>query len=157
MNLASLLVLAAILVLAGLAAWRAFKKGRRCAGCTGCSCDCRTGRVGSPSRPGLDESGRLGEPTLPGYLARRKTFPPRCCGSVFKNPPGDYAGRLLEAVGAKDLFVGGARVWSEHANVIYATDGCTSSDILALARLMRERVRHRLGVALEPEIRGLEF
>ncbi len=91
------------------------------------------------------------------YLARRKTFPPRCCGSVFKNPPGNYAGRLLETVQAKELSVGGARVWSEHANVIYATDGCTSSDILALARLMRERVRHRLGITLEPEIRGLEF
>ncbi len=91
------------------------------------------------------------------YLARRKVFPARCCGSVFKNPPGDFAGRLLEAVGAKDLSVGRARVWSEHANVIYATEGCTSSDILALARLMRERVRHRFNITLEPEICGLAF
>ncbi len=91
------------------------------------------------------------------YLAKRKTFPPRCCGSVFKNPPGDYAGRLLETVGAKDLSVGGAHVWREHANVIYAEDGCTSSDILALARLLRTRVRLRLGVTLEPEIQGLVF
>ncbi len=89
------------------------------------------------------------------YLARRKAFPARCCGSVFKNPPNDFAGRLLEAVGAKDLAVGGARVWAEHANVIYATDDCTSSDILALARLMRERVRHRFNITLEPEICGL--
>ncbi len=89
------------------------------------------------------------------YLKRRKAFPPRCCGSVFKNPQGDYAGRLLEAVGAKELSVGGAHVWSEHANVIYATEGCTSSDILALAQLMKVRVQYRLGVTLEPEIRGL--
>ena len=90
-----------------------------------------------------------------GYLARRRKFPARCCGSVFKNPPGDHAGRLLEAVGAKGLRVGGAYVWQEHANVIVADEGATSSDILALARLMRERVRFRLGVELEPEIVGL--
>jgi len=90
------------------------------------------------------------------YLSRRRKFPPRCCGSVFKNPPGDFAGRLMEAAGVKGLSVGGAYVWHEHANVIVAGDGATSSDILALARLMRERVRHRFGVALEPEICGLQ-
>ena len=96
-------------------------------------------------------------PQLGEYLARRPKFPPRCCGSVFKNPPGDHAGRLLEAVGAKGMRVGGAYVWEGHANVIAADDGATSSDILALARLVRERVRLRLGVALEPEIAGLAF
>ncbi|MBQ8126329.1 MAG: hypothetical protein IJ173_10715, partial [Kiritimatiellae bacterium] len=89
------------------------------------------------------------------FLARRRKFPARCCGSVFKNPPGDFAGRLLEAAGAKGLRVGGAFVWEEHANVIVAGDGATSSDILALARLMQLRVRDRFGVVLEPEIRGL--
>jgi UDP-N-acetylmuramate dehydrogenase len=54
------------------------------------------------------------------------------------------------------MSVGGAHVWSEHANVIVAKDGCTSSDILALARLMAARVRERFGVSLQPEIRGLE-
>ena len=90
------------------------------------------------------------------YLARRKAFPPRTCGSVFKNPsPDQPAGQLLDAVGAKSLRVGGAGVWNEHANVIVAGDGCTSSDILALARLMAARVRERFGISLEPEIRGL--
>ena len=89
------------------------------------------------------------------FLARRKSFPPRTCGSVFKNPPDASAGKLLEEAGCKSLRVGGACVWQEHANVIVAGDGCTSSDILALARLMAARVRARFGVALEPEIRGL--
>ena len=91
------------------------------------------------------------------YLAKRKRFPAGTKGSVFMNPPGDFAGRLLEAVGGKDLKVGGAFVWSEHANVIVAGPGATASDFLALARLMRERVLLRLGVALQPEVRGLEF
>ena len=89
------------------------------------------------------------------FLARRKVFPPRTCGSVFKNPPDASAGKLLEEAGCKSLRVGGAYVWQEHANVIVAGDGCTSSDILALARLMAARVRARFGVVLEPEIRGL--
>ena len=95
--------------------------------------------------------------TATDYLARRKKFPPRTCGSVFKNPsPEMPAGKLLDEAGAKSLRVGGAFVWSEHANVIVAGEGCTSSDILALARLMARAVFFRTGVRLEPEIRGLE-
>ena len=86
----------------------------------------------------------------------RKTFPPRTCGSVFKNPSPDRpAGRLLEEAAAKSMRVGGASVWSGHANVIVAGEGCTSSDILALARLMARAVMFATGVRLEPEIRGL--
>lgn len=89
------------------------------------------------------------------YRAKRRVFPARCCGSVFKNPPNDFAGRLLEAVGAKGLRVGGAFVWSEHANVIVAGQGATGSDIFALARLMALRVYFHFGIRLEPEIQGL--
>ena len=89
------------------------------------------------------------------YLARRRKFPPGTFGSVFKNPPGDFAGRLLEAVGAKGMRVGGAYVWDGHANVIVRGEGATPSDVLALARLMRNRVLFRLGVGLEPEVCGL--
>ena len=89
------------------------------------------------------------------YLARRKKFPAGTYGSFFKNPPGDYAGRLLEAAGAKELRVGGAYVWAEHANVIVRGVGATASDVLALAQLMAARVRFRFGVALEPEVCGI--
>ena len=91
------------------------------------------------------------------YLARRKKFPPGTFGSFFKNPTGDYAGRLLEAAGAKELRVGGAFVWEEHANVIVRSPLATPSDVLALARLMRNRVLFRFGVSLEPEVCGIEF
>jgi UDP-N-acetylmuramate-alanine ligase len=90
------------------------------------------------------------------YLARRKRFPPRTCGSVFKNPPcGKTAGELLDAAGAKTLAVGGARVWEEHANVIKTEEDATSSDVLALARLMARAVQFKFGVALQPEISGI--
>ena len=91
------------------------------------------------------------------YLAKRKKFPAGTYGSFFKNPEGDFAGRLLEAAGAKELRVGGAYVWSEHANVIVRGEGATASDVLALARLMRDRVFYRFGVRLEPEVCGLEM
>ncbi len=89
------------------------------------------------------------------FLAKRKNFPPGTKGSVFKNPPDDHAGRLLEAAGAKDLRVGGAYVWQEHANVIVAGPGATASDFLALARLMARVVFFKFNVRLEPEVCGL--
>lgn len=91
------------------------------------------------------------------FLARRKKFPAGTKGSVFKNPDGDFAGRLLEEAGAKGMRVGGARVWEEHANVIVSEPGAQAGDFLALARLMRNRVLFRFGVSLEPEVRGLGF
>jgi len=89
------------------------------------------------------------------YLARRKKFPAGTKGSVFKNPSGDYAGRLLEAAGCKGLRVGGAHVWEGHANVIVAGPDANNSDFLALARLMYNRVFFRFGVRLEPEVQGI--
>jgi UDP-N-acetylmuramate dehydrogenase len=74
------------------------------------------------------------------------------CGSVFKNPPGDHAARLIEAVGGKDLAVGGARVSRKHANFIVADTGATARDVYELMRALRERVRERFGVDLEPEV-----
>ena len=91
------------------------------------------------------------------YLAQRKKFPAGTFGSFFKNPPGDHAGRLLEEAGAKGLKVGGAYVWEEHANVIVRGPLATPSDVLALARLMRNRVLFRFGIALEAEVCGISF
>ena len=88
------------------------------------------------------------------YLAKRRKFPAHTRGSVFKNPEGDSAGRLLEECGCKGLRVGGAYVWEEHANVIVAPpDSATASDFLALMQIMRNRVLLRKGVQLVPEVR----
>ena len=95
------------------------------------------------------------EGTPADFLARRKNFPPGTKGSVFKNPPGDFAGRLLEEAGAKGLRVGGAYVWEEHANVIVSGPGATPSDFLALSRLMRNKVLFKFGIRLEPEVTGI--
>lgn len=76
----------------------------------------------------------------------------RSAGSVFKNPKGDFAGRLLEQLGMKERRVGGARVLEEHANFIVTEHGATASDVLALIGLMKNEVAFRTGVELETEI-----
>lgn len=75
------------------------------------------------------------------------------CGSVFKNPAGDHAARLIEAAGGKGLAVGGARVSEKHSNFIVADPGASARDVHALMSMLRERVRERFDVELEPEVR----
>lgn len=120
-----------------------------------CGFGYRTSKISGEIQDVKLRVGFVSEGSAEDYLARRKRFPAGTWGSFFKNPPGDFAGRMLEAAGAKELKVGGAYVWSEHANVIVAGEGAVASDVLALARLMHWRVRHRFGVALEPEVAGI--
>lgn len=74
-------------------------------------------------------------------------------GSVFKNPPGDSAGRLVESAGLKGFSIGGAAVSELHANFFIARDGSTAQDVFDLVQEVRRRVKERSGVELEPEIR----
>lgn len=85
---------------------------------------------------------------------RRDTQPihERSLGSTFKNPPGDSAGRLIEASGPKGHRIGRAEISPRHANFIVNLGGARASDVLALVAEMRERVKARFGVELEPEI-----
>ena len=73
-------------------------------------------------------------------------------GSTFKNPPGDSAGRLVEAAGLKGHRIGGAQVSELHANFFIATDGASAQDVFDLVHLVRRRVAERFGVELEPEV-----
>lgn len=73
-------------------------------------------------------------------------------GSIFRNPPGDFAGRLLEACGLKGQREGGAEVSERHANVIVNRGGATERDVRRLMSRMRAAVADRFGVELSPEI-----
>ena len=74
------------------------------------------------------------------------------CGSVFKNPPGDHAARLIDEAGAKGMRVGGASVSSKHANFIVAADGALALDVVMLIRSVQELVEARFDILLEPEV-----
>ncbi len=86
---------------------------------------------------------------------RRRTQPveQRSLGSTFKNPPDDAAGRLIDVAGLKGRRIGGAQVSEKHANFIVNVGGASADDVLALMAEMRDRVRDRFGIDLEPEIR----
>jgi UDP-N-acetylmuramate dehydrogenase len=88
------------------------------------------------------------------FVARRKeTQPPGASmGSMFKNPPGDYAGRLIDATGLKGTQIGGAQISSVHANFFVNTGDATAADVKALIDLARKQVQQRFGVTLELEI-----
>lgn len=73
-------------------------------------------------------------------------------GSIFKNPPGDYAGRLIEACGLKGKERGRAAISPKHANVIVNLGGATAEDVLGLMLEARRAVRDRFGIDLHPEV-----
>ncbi len=78
-------------------------------------------------------------------------------GSVFTNPPGDAAGRLIEAAGLKGLRVGSAFVSPKHANFIQADEGGSADDVRALIDEIQRRVLDHTGVRLQPELRLVGF
>ena len=74
-------------------------------------------------------------------------------GSIFKNPPGEFAGRLIEKAGLKGLTEGSAQVSPDHANFIINLGGATAADVRSLMSRVQEEVWKRCGVWLEPEVR----
>lgn len=90
------------------------------------------------------------------FRARRAARQPRGvpnAGSIFKNPRGGFAGRLLEQAGLKGARQGNAMFSEQHANFIVNPGGATAGDVHALMETARERVREMSGVTLEPEVR----
>ncbi len=92
------------------------------------------------------------------YLRQRREKQPRSVrtfGSAFKNPPGQHAGRLVEAAGLKGLRRGGAEISRVHGNFLVNLGDASTADLLVLMAMMREAVERTSGVVLEPEVRLL--
>jgi UDP-N-acetylmuramate dehydrogenase len=100
---------------------------------------------------------RAGRARIRELLARRIATQPLSmpnAGSVFRNPPGDHAARLIEACGLKGFTIGGARVSEKHANFIVNPERkARAADIEALIVHVRSVVREKTGIELEPEVR----
>ena len=94
--------------------------------------------------------------TMKAMLERRRTTQPLglpSCGSVFRNPAGDYSARLIEAAGLKGYRIGGAEVSEKHANFIINRDDATATDIEELIEHVRQTVLDVHGVELVHEVR----
>jgi UDP-N-acetylmuramate dehydrogenase len=94
--------------------------------------------------------------TLKTMLDRRKTTQPLglpSCGSVFRNPPGDHAARLIEAAGLKGYRIGGAEVSNKHANFIINRNEASANDVESLIQHVQDTVSKAHGVDLVHEVR----
>jgi UDP-N-acetylmuramate dehydrogenase len=88
-----------------------------------------------------------------GVAQRKRTQPPGASlGSMFKNPPGDYAGRLIDAAGLKGKRIGGAEISTLHANFFVNLGECRASEVFALIHLAHDAVKAKFGVDLELEV-----
>ncbi|WP_411501867.1 UDP-N-acetylmuramate dehydrogenase [Brevibacillus centrosporus] len=93
--------------------------------------------------------------TLAANKERRRLTQPLqmpCAGSVFRNPPGDHAGRLIEAAGLKGYQIGGAQVSEKHSNFIVNCGGATATDVLTLIDYIRSTIQSKYGIDLHPEV-----
>jgi UDP-N-acetylmuramate dehydrogenase len=90
------------------------------------------------------------------YLEQRSRSQPvnqPSCGSVFKNPPGDSSGRLIDEAGLKGAQKGNASISTKHANFIVTNKNASAEDVIALIDLARDRVLEATGVLLATEVR----
>jgi UDP-N-acetylmuramate dehydrogenase len=116
---------------------------------------CETGDVVAEARfllsrkPPGEIAARMSE-----VAAKRRDALPKQpnAGSIFKNPPGLFAGKLLEGCGLKGRRIGGAEISTVHANVIVNTGGATAEDVRLLMEEMKSAVKQRFGIELKPEI-----
>ena len=95
------------------------------------------------------------EETMRGIIRWRRRHQPGGtlnAGSVFKNPPGDSAGRVIDSLGLKDARIGGAHVSTKHANFFVADKGVRAQDVYDLVWAVRRRVGVELGIWLQPEV-----
>lgn len=99
----------------------------------------------------------LQKATADNIRRRRETQPLTLpnAGSIFKNPPGEAAGRLIEQAGLKGVRIRGAQISPVHANFIVNVGGATARDVLALIKMIRDKVKETAGVSLELEVKVL--
>lgn len=98
---------------------------------------------------------RASQEKIRALLAKRAETQPTnlpSCGSVFKNPPGDYAARLIEACGLKGYRLGGAQVSEKHANFIVNTGAASAKDIETLIEFIKHEVQQHHGIKLTTEV-----
>lgn len=91
------------------------------------------------------------------YRTSTQPYGEKSCGCAFRNPPGDAAGRLIEACGLKEFSIGGATVSPVHANFIVNLGDAKAQDILDLMKYVQVKVAHKSGIQLQPEVRFIPY
>lgn len=101
------------------------------------------------------DGGEIREKMQVGFMGRKRSQPLELpsAGSVFKNPPGRFAGKIIEELGLKGTAIGGAQVSRRHANFIVNTGNATADEVYALMEKIKSAVLEKTGIRLEPEIK----
>lgn len=101
-----------------------------------------------------DDPHRIMDRTKEIWMFKRNTQPLNTpnVGCIFRNPPGQSAGALIDRAGLKGFRMGGAEVSTKHANFIVARENCRTADVLKLMKTVRDTVLDRFGIVLEPEV-----
>ena len=114
--------------------------------------------IGAAVDPGTGDPAEVKRALKDHHAYRKATQPPGTSGgSVFANPPGDHAGRLIEAAGLKGFRQGAARISEHHANWIVTEAGATAADVYGLIQTAQHRVQDQFGVRLRLENRVVGF
>jgi UDP-N-acetylenolpyruvoylglucosamine reductase len=110
--------------------------------------------LGALLRPAAQSEAASIARQIDAYKEKRQKSQPRepSAGCIFKNPPGDSAGRLIDVSGLKGERVGDAEVSTTHANFIVNRGNATATEVIELVRRVRARVEQAQGVKLEPEV-----
>ncbi|MEZ5276411.1 MAG: UDP-N-acetylmuramate dehydrogenase [Opitutaceae bacterium] len=110
--------------------------------------------IGAILHPASEGESSVIRSRIEAYRDRRQEAQPKepSAGCIFKNPDGDSAGRLIDALGLKGMRVGNAEISARHANFIINRGGATARDVIDLVRLVRDRVSRETNIVLEPEV-----
>lgn len=103
------------------------------------------------------ETAKMQQKEILDYRLKTQPYGDKSAGCAFRNPEGDSAGRLIEAVGLKGMRVGGATISKMHANFIVNTGQACAQDVLALIAKIKEEIYREKGVALQEEIRYIPY
>jgi UDP-N-acetylmuramate dehydrogenase len=120
------------------------------------TCHLPAGAIVASAHLRLEGNADESQQRIKAFLARRKATQPLdapSCGSTFRNPPGDAAGRLIDACGLKSTRIGGAVVSEKHANFLLNTGGATAENLRDLIEHVAQRVLEETGVVLHPEVK----
>ncbi len=104
-----------------------------------------------------EETAREKQLSIIAYRTKTQPYGSRSAGCIFRNPQGEHAGALIEKCGLKGLSVGGAQVSDLHANFLINNKGATASEMIALIEKVREEVKSKTGIELEPEVRYMKY
>ena len=104
-----------------------------------------------------EENAREKQLSIIAYRTKTQPYGSKSAGCIFRNPQGEHAGALIEKCGLKGLSVGGAQVSDLHANFLINNEGATASQMIALIEKVREEVKSRTGIDLEPEVRYMNI